>query len=63
MSKEKKERNVKIVKDIQGGLTYSEIGEKYNITIQRVSQFAKQNNVKRIDPPVNFRTPGSGQQL
>jgi len=40
MYKEKKERNVKIVKDIQGGrLTYSEIGEKYTITRQRVYQF------------------------
>jgi len=48
MCKEKKERNVKIVKDIQGGrLTYSEIGEKYTITRQRVYQFARDNNISR----------------
>ena len=48
MCKEKKERNVKIVKDIQEGrLTYKEIGKKYNLTKQRVYQFAQDNNISR----------------
>ena len=42
------DRNEKLIEDIRKGkLSYKEIGKKYNITKQRISQFARDNNISR----------------
>lgn len=48
MSKKLNLRNERLVNDIaEGKLTYSEIGEIYGVTKQRVQQFASKNNIFR----------------
>jgi hypothetical protein len=47
MSTKKINREKEILKLLSEGNTYKEVGEKYNVSKQRINQIAKKNNIKR----------------